>query len=390
MPAVFRSGRRETSGMIKELTACFDGLADPRVIHQCDHRLIDILVIAVSAVIACAESWEDIELYGRSKQAWLKTFLDLPNGIPSHDTFRRVFMLIDPDAFEGCFTRWAQSLTSKVEREVVAIDGKTVRRSGSSRHNHGPLHLVSAWASDQGLVLGQREVDGKSNEITAIPELLDTLHLDDAIVTLDAMGCQKDIAARIRAKGADYLLALKANHGRAFEAAQGHFERTCFSRGASDRPAFDAFDDSHGRLVRRRVFASPAFRELEPLNEWPDLRALLAVETIRSVNGTDKVEPEIHYFLTSCDEDAAVLGRAVRRHWTVENALHWVLDVTFREDDSRVRHRTAARNLALLRKIALNLVAADRSSQTSLRGRRKKAAWNDDYMLRIITPQAHA
>src|SRR5215207_8598070 len=195
--------------MIKDLTACFDGLADPRVTRQCDHRLIDILVIAVSAVIACAESWEDIELYGRSKQAWLKTFLALPNGIPSHDTFRRVFMLIDPDVFEGCFARWAQSLRGKIEREVVAIDGKTVRRSGSSRHNHGPLHLVSAWASDQGLALGQREVDGKSNEIAAIPELLDLLRLDGCIVTLDAMGCQKEIAERIRAKGADYLLVLK-------------------------------------------------------------------------------------------------------------------------------------------------------------------------------------
>src|SRR4051795_8498866 len=200
VPAVSRPRRREAGGMIEDLTACFDGLVDPRVTRRCNHRLIDILMIAVSAVIACAESWEDIELYGRSKQAWLKTFLALPNGIPSHDTFRRVFMLIDPDAFEGCFTRWTQSLTSKVEREVVAIDGKTVRRSGSRRYDHGPLHLVSAWASDQGLVLGQREVDGKSNEITAIPELLDTLHLEGAIVTLDAMGCQKDIAARIRAR----------------------------------------------------------------------------------------------------------------------------------------------------------------------------------------------
>src|ERR687889_66977 len=258
VPAVSRSRRREASGMIEGLAACFAGLADPRETSRCDHRLTDILVIAVCAVIACAESWEDIALYGRSKQAWLETFLALPNGIPSHDTFRRVFMLIDPDAFEGCFTRWAQSLTSKIEREVVAIDGKTVRRSGSRRHNHGPLHLVSAWASDQGLVLGQREVDGKSNEITAVPELLDTLHLDGSIVTLDAMGCQKDIAARIRAKGADYLLALKANHGRAFEAAGGHFERTCFSRGAGGRPAFDAFDDSHGPLVGPHVFLSPA------------------------------------------------------------------------------------------------------------------------------------
>src|SRR3954453_21288425 len=374
---------------IERLVGHFGAVADPRR-RKVEHLLTDILVIAVIAVIACAESWEDIELYGRSKQAWLKTFLALPNGIPSHDTFRRDFMLLDPDAFEGCFARWAQSLTSKVEREVVAIDGKTVRRSGSRRHDHGPLHLVSAWASDQGLVLGQREVDGKSNEITAIPELLDTLHLDGSIVTLDAMGCQKDIAMRIRAKGADYLLALKANHGRAFEAAQGHFERTCFSRDAASRPALDASDDSHGRLVRRRVFGSPAGAELKPLHEWPDLRTLLAIETIRSVNGTDKTEAEIRYFLSSCSDDPAVLAQAIRRHWSIENSLHWVLDVTFREHDSRVRHRTAARNLALLRKIALNLVAADRSRRTSLRGRRKKAAWNDDYMLRIITRQVDA
>src|ERR687898_3312907 len=258
-----------TSSMIQGLAACFTGLEGPRETRRCDHQLVDILAIAACAVIACAESWEDIELYGPSKRAWLESFLALPNGIPSHDTFRRVFMLIDPDAFEACFARWAQSLTGKVEREVVAIDGKTVRRSGSRRHNHGPLHLVSAWASDQGLVLGQREVDGKSNEITAIPELLDTLHLDGCIVTLDAMGCQKDIAARIRAKGADYLLALKANHGRAFEAVRGHFDRTCFCRGAGGRTPCDAFDESHGRLVRRRAFVSSAARELESPRDWP-------------------------------------------------------------------------------------------------------------------------
>jgi predicted transposase YbfD/YdcC len=376
--------------MIEGLAACFAGLADPRATRRCDHRLIDILAIAVCAVIACAESWEDIELYGRSKRAWLETFLALPNGIPSHATFRRVFMLIDPDAFEACFARWAQSLVGKVEREVVAIDGKTVRRSGSRRHDHGPLHLVSAWASDQGLVLGQREVDGKSNEITAIPELLDTLHLDGCIVTLDAMGSQKRIAERIRAKGADYLLVLKANHGRAFEAVREHFERTCFGRGSGGRPVFDAFDESHGRLVRRRVFLDPAAKGLEPLRGWPELSAVLAVETVRGVTGSGKVETEIRYFLTSCGDDPAVLVQAIRRHWSVENALHWVLDVTFREDDSRVRDRTAARNLALLRKIALNLLARDRRSRTSLRGRRKKAAWNDDYMLQLIVGHAHA
>jgi predicted transposase YbfD/YdcC len=376
--------------MIEGLAACFAGLADPRETRRCDHQLIDILAIAVCAVIACAESWEDIERYGRSKRAWLETFLELPNGIPSHDTFRRVFMLLDPDAFEACFATWAQSLAVGVEREVVAVDGKTVRRSGSRRHEHGPLHLVSAWASGRGLALGQREVDGKSNEIAAIPELLDVLRLDGCIVTLDAMGCQRGIAARIRAKGADYLLVLKANHGRAFEAVREHFGRTCFGRGSGGRPVFDAFDEGHGRLVRRRVFASPAAGELEPLSGWPELTTVLAVETIRGVTATGKVEAEVRYFLTSCDDDPAVLVQAIRRHWSVENALHWVLDVTFREDDSRVRDRTAARNLALLRKIALNLVASDRGGRASRRGRRKMAAWNDDYMLRIIAGQGHA
>jgi predicted transposase YbfD/YdcC len=376
--------------MIEGLAACFAGLADPRETSRCDHQLIDILAIAVCAVIACAESWEDIELYGRSKRAWLETFLELPNGIPSHDTFRRVFMLLDPDAFEACFAKWAQSLAVGVEREVIAVDGKTVRRSGSRRHEHGPLHLVSAWASGRGLALGQREVDGKSNEIAAIPELLDVLRLDGCIVTLDAMGCQKGIAERIRAKGADYLLVLKANHGRAFEAVREHFERTCFGRGSGGRPVFDAFDEGHGRLVRRRVFASPAAGELEPLSGWPELGTVLAAETIRGVTGTGQVEAEVRYFLTSCDDDPAILVQAIRRHWSVENALHWVLDVTFREDDSRVRDRTAARNLALLRKIALNLIARDRRGRASLRGRRKMAAWNDDYMLRIIAGQGHA
>src|SRR3954454_13436332 len=211
--------------MIEGLAACFTGLEDPRETRRCDHQLIDILVIAVGAVIACAESWEDIELYGRSKQAWLETFLALPNGIPSHDTFRRVFMLLDPDAFEACFSRWAQSLAVGVKREVVAVDGKAVRRSGSRRHDHRPLHLVSAWASEQGLALGQRAVDGKSNEITAIPELLDTLRLEGCIVTLDAMGCQKTIAGRILERHADYRLVLNANQGKAFLAIRACYEQ---------------------------------------------------------------------------------------------------------------------------------------------------------------------
>jgi len=370
---------------IENLVQHFGAIEDPRCSGKVGHRLLDILVIAVCAVIACAESWEDIALYGRSKLAWLSTFLELPNGIPSHDTFRRVFMLIDPDAFEAGFTAWVGSLAAGFAREVVAIDGKTIRRSFDHGREQSPLHVVSAWACERGLVLGQRCVDGKSNEITAVPELLERLTLQNSIVTLDAMGCQSAIAEKILARGGDYLLALKANHPLAHAAVVEHFDQHCFRRGAPGRADCDAFDDSHGRLVRRRVFASTEAAALEVLSGWPGLRTVLAVESIRSLNSAPtKVESEIRYFLSSCPDAPAVLGQAVRTHWAVENALHWVLDVTFREDDSRVRDRTAARNLALLRKIALNIVSRDKASKASVRARRKKAAWNDSYMLQLL------
>src|SRR5512144_1738357 len=371
---------------IRGLLEPFSALEDPRIIGRVDHRLIDILVIAVCAVIACAESWDDIALYGRSKERWLRTFLDLPNGIPSHDPFRRVFMLIDPDAFERGFIAWTRTWSDQaVDREVVAIDGKTVRRSFDRGRAQAPLHLVSAWASERDLSLGQRAVDGPSNEITAIPELLDALDVNGCLVTLDAMGCQKEIAQRILARQADYLFGLKANHATAFAAVQEHIEFACLARGARVKPVFDAFDDSHGRLVRRRVFVCPEAARLEALQAWPGLHTVLAVETIRSVNGSGRTEAEVRYFLSSRPDDPAVLVAAIRRHWSIENNLHWVLDVTFREDDSRVRERTAARNLALLRKIALNLVGRDRSTSSSTRARRKQAAWNDNYMLQLLT-----
>ena len=373
--------------MIDKLVEHFSELEDPRCPGKVEHRLIDILVIAVCAVIACAESWEDIALYGRSKLAWLRQFLALPNGIPSHDTFRRVFMLIDPDVFEVNFTAWVRALAIPVppgEPEVVAIDGKTLRRSFDRGRDLAALHVVSAWASEQRLVLGQRRVDGKSNEITAIPELLKVLALENTLVTLDAMGCQKAIAQRILDRQADYLLVLKANHGTAYEAVRGYGDTHCFQRNAALRPVFDAFDDSHGRLVRRRVFVCPEAATLEALGEWPGLRTVLAVESIRSINGSGKVEAEIRYFLSSFAGDPQVLAQAIRRHWSIENSLHWVLDVTFREDDSRVRDPTAARNFALLRKMALNLVSQDRTTKASLRAKRKKAAWNDAYMQQLL------
>ena len=234
-------------------------------------------------------------------------------------------------------------------------------------------------------MLGQRCVDGKSNEITAVPELLDQLALENSIVTLDAMGCQTAIAEKILARGGDYLLTLKGNHPLAHAAAVKHFDERCFRRGAPRRANCDAFEDTHGRLVRRRVFASTEAAALDALSGWPGLRSVLAIESIRSVNSAPtKVESEIRYLLTSCPDDPAVLGKAIRSHWAIENTLHWVLDVTFREDDSRVRDRTAARNLALLRKIALNIVGRDRTSKASVRAKRKRAAWNDAYMLKLL------
>lgn len=373
--------------MIETLIEQLSDLDDPRCPGKVEHRLVDILVIAICAVIACAESWEDIALYGHSKLGWLRQFLALPNGIPSHDTFRRVFMLIDPDAFEICFTTWVRTLAVPArpgEPEVVAIDGKTLRRSFERGCDLAAVHVVSAWASEQRLVLGQRRVDGKSNEITAIPELLKVLALENTLVTLDAMGCQKDIAQHILDRQADYLLVLKANQGNAYAAVQRHFEQHGLEREATVKAVFDAFDERHGRLVRRRVFASPKAASLEALSDWPQLHTVLAVEAIRSVNGSGKVQAEIRYFLSSYAGDAQVLAQAIRRHWSIENSLHWVLDVTFREDNSRVRDPTAARNFALLRKMALNLVNQDRSTNGSLRGKRKKAAWDDDYMQQLL------
>src|SRR3954454_23910812 len=307
----------EERGMsIENLAQYFGAIEDPRCPGKIGHRLLDILVIAVCAVVACAESWCDIALYGRSKLAWLRTFLALPNGIPSHDTFRRVFMLIDPDAFEPGFTAWIGSLAAGFEREVVAIDGKTLRRSFDHGREQSPLHLVSDWACERGLVLGQRCVDGKSNEITAIPALLDQLALQNSIVTLDAMGCQRAIAEKILARGGDYVLALKANHPTAYAAVAKHFDQTCFRRGAPQRAACDTFDEAHGRLVRRRVFASTEATSLEALSTWPNLHTVLAVEALRSTSGT--------------------------------------------------------------------LVGRDGSTKTSVRPRRKRAAWDNDYMLQLL------
>src|SRR3954449_12193355 len=349
--------------MLQALIAELASIEDPRCAWKVEHRLLDILVIAVCAVLGEAGSFEDTAPYGRCKEAWLRGFLALPNGIPSHDTFRRVFMLIDPDAFERCFLGWVRAVFRPGPGEggarQVAIDGKTVRRSFDRKKGRSPLHLVSAYATEGGISLAQRAAESKGGELAVLPELLDGLDLRGCLVSLDALACQPAIAERVVGRGGDYLLALKGNRKKAHAEVKAWFAANAFALGASLRPFFDAFDDGHGRLVRRRVFACPDVTVFTALADWPGLATVAAVETIRGIPGRGKVTAEIRHYLSSAALPPEALAVAIRNHWRVENGLHWVLDVVFREDVSRVRERNAARNLALLRKVALNLARAD-------------------------------
>jgi predicted transposase YbfD/YdcC len=372
--------------MLEALIAAFAPIEDPRRDWKVEHKLLDILVIAVCAVIAEAESFEDIALYGRRKRDWLQRFLALPGGIPSHDTFRRVLMLVDPVRFERCFLDWVRAVFRPEAQgpRQIAIDGKTVRRSFDRRNGRSPLHRVSAFAVEHGLVLAQRAVDTKRGELTALPALLDGLDLRGCLASLDALACRPEVAGQITARGGDYLLALKGNQKKAHLAVKDWFAANAFARGAPLRACFDAFDASHGRLVRRRVFACTMPEPFAGLPPWPGLATVLAVETIRSLNGSGKVTAEIRCYLSSSKLPPEQLAVAIRRHGSIENGLHWVLDVGFNEDMSRVRERTAARNLALLRKIALNLARADTTLKASLKGKRKSAAWDDRFMATLI------
>lgn len=371
--------------MLSHLVASFATLPDPRCAGRTRHRLLDLLVIAVCAVVAGAETWVDIAHYGQMKHAWLTTFLDLPHGIPSHDTFRRVFSLVDPQVLEQCFRQWMATVAPPLPREVVAVDGKTVRRSFDRGRAQGPLHVVSAFATQQGLSLGQVAVVGKGQELMAIPILLNNLCLANTIVTLDALGCQHAIARQLLGQQADYILALKGNQGRCHRAVVAYCQATCFDRWATYPADYDAFDRRHGRWVRRRAWVLPLCDKLAALRDWPGLRAVIAVETIRQVQHQPGTHVEIRYYLTSCPDAPAVLIEAVRRHWAIENSLHWVLDVVFREDDARSRDRVATRSFTVLRKLAFSLLQQGRHQLGSLRARRRNAGWNDDYMTQLLT-----
>ena len=287
--------------MIEVLISKFAQIEDPRCDWRVEHKLLDILVIAVCAVIGEAESFEDIALYGRCKRDWLQRFLELPGGIPSHDTFRRVLMLVDPEAFERSFLGWVRAVfrPAEVTPRQVAIDGKTVRRSFDRKRGRSPLHLVSAYATEHGLVLAQRAAESKGGELAVLPDLLEGLDLEGCLVSLDALACQPAVAEQVVSRGGDYLLALKGNRRKAHAEVRDWFAANAFALGTLLRPCFDALDDGHGRLVRRRVFACPDVGIFRTLEDWPGLRAVLAVETIRGVNGTGKVTAEIRHYLSS-------------------------------------------------------------------------------------------
>lgn len=367
----------------------FKDLPDPRVDRTREHDLIDILVIAICTLLCAGESFNDMEDFGKAKEDWFKTFLGLRNGIPSHDTFNRVFAALDPQAFGDCFLRWTQSLRTAVAREIVALDGKALRRALNG--DRSVKYVVSAWAEDNGLVLGQLKVADKSNEITALPELLRALELSGCIVTVDAMGTQKNIAKEIKEADADYVLALKGNHEVVHEEVKSFLEATVTERAAKPvRPSkaaanlavLETVEKDHGRHETRRYYQSAELDWFADRGQWEGLQSVGMVEAIREIGSQRTVERR--YYLSSLPVEVATFARAVRGHWGVENKLHWVLDVQMREDQSRARAGYAAENLATLRRLALNLLKQEKTKKRGIRGKQLNASWDHAYLLRLL------
>ena len=345
----------------------------------------DLVAIAICAVICGADDWTEVALFGESKEKWLRTFLRLPNGIPSHDTFSRVFAAIEPEGFERCFLTWMKTLAGSSNGRLIAIDGKTLRGSFDQANDKAAIHMVSAWASANRMCLAQLATDAKSNEITAIPKLLELLDLRGATVTIDAMGCQKAIAAQIVDQGGDYVLALKDNQATVCEEVKLFLDDQIAAPGKEFAlHAHQDVDGGHGRVEIRRTWVTPNVDWFADREQWKGLRSFAAVECERDVNG--ETTTERRYFISSLDgSDAASIAQAVRNHWHVENALHWVLDVGFHEDQSRIRKDSAAENFSRLRRIALNSVNQNKTLKVGVKAKRRKAGWDEDYMLEILT-----
>lgn len=368
----------------------FAGLPDPRVARTRRHQLFDILIIALCATICGADDFVAMAQWGRAKRDWLQQQLglELRSGIPSHDTFGRVFARLNPEAFARCFVAWTRVLQTHTNGQVIALDGKQLRHSFDTATNKAAVHLVSAWATKNRLVLAQTAVQQNSNEITAVPELLKLLDIQGCIVTLDAMGCQKDIARQIREQGGDYVLALKANHGNLYESVRQFFER---SRQQNWRTGFGnvahrchrSTEKGHGRIETRRCFlVDEDTAWLDPDEAWAGLRSVALVERERRV--AEQVSVEVRYFISSLAGSARQVQRAVRRHWHVENRQHWVLDVSFGEDDCRVRKDNAAQNLAGLRRLALNLLGQETRAKVGVKNKRARAGWDDAYLEAVL------
>jgi predicted transposase YbfD/YdcC len=370
----------------------FQDLPDSRVKGRCDHDLLDVLVIAVCTLLCGGSGFDDMADFGRAKAAWFKTFLPLRSGIPSHDTFNRVFAALKPEAFLECFLRWTQSLRQTVAQEIVALDGKALRRAG--RRGQPARYVISAWAQANGLVLGQLKVADKSNEITALPHLLRVLELAGCIVTVDAMGCQKAIAKEIIEADADYVLALKGNQETVHDEVKTYLDDAIVQAAAAPKrqspaqsePAlvfWETVEKDHGRLEIRRCWQSGHVDWFADREQWEGLRSVGVVESVRQV-GTDPPTVERRYYLSSLTVDVKRFARAVRGHWSVENSLHWCLDVQLGEDQSRARTGHAAENLATLRRLALNLLKRDQTKKRGLKGKQLNAGWDHAYLLRLL------
>jgi len=364
----------------------FASLEDPRVSPATQHRLLDIIAIALCAVVCGADTWVEVEQFGKDKRDWLLTLLPLPHGVPSHDTFGRVFAALDPGQFERCFASWVQAIARLTAGEVVAIDGKVLRRSHDRANGKDALALVSAWAGTNRLTLGQVAVADGSNEIAAIPELLRLLALKGCIVTIDAIGCQTAIARQVVEQDADYVLALKDNQGTLHEAVKVLFAEGR-ATGFADlgHTTHRTVEKDHGRLEIRQVWAvsePEVIAYLDPAGAWPKLRSVGMVEAERRSGAT--VSREARYYISSLPGDAEEFGAAVRGHWGIENGLHWVLDVAFREDESRVRQGDADHNLALLRRLALTLLRRETTAKIGVKAKRLKAGWSTAYLLKIL------
>lgn len=380
----FSTSPLQVADLMAQLQSCFETIQDPRVERTRLHQLSNIILIAVLSVLAGGQGWEDMEAYGLNKFYWLSTFLALPNGIPSEDTFRRVFERIHPQQFEACFEHWVQSLVQSLGLNIVSIDGKSLRGSYDRNSPRNALHFVSAWASEHRLVLAQAKVQDNSNEITTIPVLLELLDLEGAIVTLDAMGTQKTVASQIIQAKADYILCLKSNHPTLFEQVKTWFHH---SRSENLLPSHceERIEAGHYRIETRKVWQVSVAQLpcLYQQEEWEGLQTIVILERTRRL--WNQTTHEVQFYLTSLNPEDTSIATAIRQHWGIENSVHWTLDVTFGEDRCRVRRGHSPHNLGILRRFALNCLNRETTYKRSLRQKAKRAAMNDAYMMTLLS-----